>query len=143
MNTIFLNIAELRTRKGSSNVQVSVSGGVTANDGLGGNYYWDNASTESDNGGSIIAVTGVATGRWKKLTNYLPASGGTVTGKVNLGTSNINTTRVGTKEELDAIRALGTYVGLVLVASDSSNLYYPTLYLVFNSTSIWIPTQND
>lgn len=33
----------------------------------GQNLYWDNASTESDDGVSCFAVTGVTTGRWKSV----------------------------------------------------------------------------
>lgn len=32
----------------------------------GGRFIWDAASTDADNGGSIIAVTGISTGRWKR-----------------------------------------------------------------------------
>lgn len=39
----------------------------------GGEFYWDATSTESDNGGTIIAVSGVATGRWKRRYKELDA----------------------------------------------------------------------
>lgn len=32
----------------------------------GGRFYWSAASTEADNGGTVLAVSGVATGRWKR-----------------------------------------------------------------------------
>lgn len=32
----------------------------------GGEFYWDSASTEGDNGGTCLEVSGVATGRWKR-----------------------------------------------------------------------------
>lgn len=63
------NIAELKTRKGTSNINVEVLGYYTSGDGGGGNFYWDNTSTEADNGGTIIQVTGVTTGRWKRQYN--------------------------------------------------------------------------
>lgn len=32
----------------------------------GGEFYWDSASTEADNGGTCFEVSGVTTGRWKR-----------------------------------------------------------------------------
>lgn len=61
------NIAELKTRKGTSNINVEVLGYYTSGDGGGGSFYWDNISTETDNGGTIIQVTGLTTGRWKRI----------------------------------------------------------------------------
>ncbi|MFA5040001.1 MAG: hypothetical protein WC464_00005, partial [Bdellovibrionales bacterium] len=59
-------IAALRTTVYSGQPFVSVTGYYTAEDNIGvREYYWDATSTEADNGGTIIAVTGVATGRWK------------------------------------------------------------------------------
>jgi hypothetical protein len=68
MNTIKVtNIAELKTRKGSTDTTVEVLGYYTSGDGGGGTFYWDNSSVETDNGGTIISVTGVTTGRWKRI----------------------------------------------------------------------------
>lgn len=36
-------------------------------DGGGGQFYWDAANTESDNGGTIIKVTAITTGRWIRI----------------------------------------------------------------------------
>lgn len=36
-------------------------------DGGGGNFYWNSSSTASDNGGTIIKATAIATGRWIRL----------------------------------------------------------------------------
>jgi len=44
-----------------------VLGYYTSGDGGGGEFYWDDSSVETDNGGTIIAVIGVATGRWKRV----------------------------------------------------------------------------
>lgn len=59
-------IAELRlTVPTVSNMTIAVTGYYTAADNIGvRNYEWDAANTTADNGGTIIAVTGVATGRW-------------------------------------------------------------------------------
>lgn len=61
------NIAELKQRKGISNSNISLLGYYSVGDGGGGEFYWDSTSTETDNGGTIIQVTGVITGRWKRV----------------------------------------------------------------------------
>lgn len=33
----------------------------------GGEFFWDNTSTEDDNGGTVFAVAGVAIGRWRRV----------------------------------------------------------------------------
>ena len=37
----------------------------------GGSFYWDGYSTDADDNGSIIQVTGITTGRWKRKINGL------------------------------------------------------------------------
>lgn len=70
MNTIKIkNIAELKLRKGTLESTVEVLGYYTEGDGGGGTFYWDNISTTADNGGTIIQVTNVLTGRWKRIYN--------------------------------------------------------------------------
>lgn len=64
MITKITNIAQLRTRKGTTNALVETLGYYTASDGGGNTFQWNTSSVLADNGGSIIAVTGVATGRW-------------------------------------------------------------------------------
>src|SRR5690242_14408233 len=44
-----------------------VLGYTVADDGGGGVFYWDGGSTEGDNGGTIIQVAGLTTGRWKRV----------------------------------------------------------------------------
>lgn len=47
-----------------------VEGYYLAGDGGGGSFYWDSASTEADNGGTVILPAGYAgTGRWKRVIN--------------------------------------------------------------------------
>lgn len=60
-------IAQLRTAEGEAGNIRYLTGYYTAGDRRGGHFYWDAASTETDNGGTIIKVAGVATGRWKRL----------------------------------------------------------------------------
>lgn len=62
-----INIAELKQRVGVANSNISLLGYYSAGDGGGGEFYWDSTSTETDNGGTVIQVTGVATGRWKRI----------------------------------------------------------------------------
>lgn len=70
MNTIKVkNIAELKLRKGTPECTVEVLGYYTEGDGGGGEFFWDNTSTIIDNGGTIIQVTNVLTGRWKRIYN--------------------------------------------------------------------------
>lgn len=57
-------IADLKTITGTN---AEVLGYHTAGDGGGGLFYWDSASTEADNVGTIIQSTGVTTGRWKRV----------------------------------------------------------------------------
>ena len=60
----FDNIAQLKLN--SNMGRVDVLGYYTKGDGGGGIFYWDSTSTESENGGTIIQATGIATGRWKR-----------------------------------------------------------------------------
>lgn len=59
-------IESLRLTSYAGQSFVSVTGYYTAADNIGvRDYYWDSVSTEADNGGTVIAVSGVSTGRWK------------------------------------------------------------------------------
>lgn len=45
-----------------------VEGYYSAGDGGGGNFYWDAASTEPDNGGTVVIPAGYSgAGRWKRI----------------------------------------------------------------------------
>ncbi len=58
----------LRTTEGTFSNQISILLGYnTIGDNGNGHFYWDSTSTETDNSGTIIKVTGVDTGRWKRL----------------------------------------------------------------------------
>lgn len=46
-----------------------VTGVTSEGDGRAGTFWWDAASTLPDNGESVIQVTGVATGRWVKISD--------------------------------------------------------------------------
>ncbi|WP_166680055.1 hypothetical protein [Kribbella pratensis] len=74
-------VADLRATPGTSDGEQLLLLGYTA-PGLGGGVvYWDAAATDPDDGGMIFAVTGTATGRWKRpRTNELDLSWYGVTG---------------------------------------------------------------
>ena len=61
MITKITNIAQLRARKGTVNALAETLGYYTPSDGGGNTYQWNISSVLADNGGSVIAVTGVAT----------------------------------------------------------------------------------
>jgi hypothetical protein len=46
-----------------------VTGVTTQGDGRGGTFWWDATSVLPDDGISVIQVTGVATGRWVKISD--------------------------------------------------------------------------
>lgn len=62
-------IAALRAKaEPSSMVSITVRGYYAANDGGGGDFHFDTASSEVDNGGTIIKPNGTNTlGRWKRV----------------------------------------------------------------------------
>lgn len=66
------SIADLRlTRNTTDKEYVEVLGYYEQGDGGGGQFYWDADSVKSDNGGTIIKVTEVTTGRWKRVINEI------------------------------------------------------------------------
>lgn len=66
----FSSAAAVRTKPGDKNAELGyLLGYYQGTPGIGGGpIYWDSASTESDNGGSVFQVTGVPVGRWKTAT---------------------------------------------------------------------------
>ncbi len=65
----FGTITDLRGQGATNGTIVNVSGLITANDKNGGNYYWNDQSTATDDGITVIKVTAITTGRWMKMTN--------------------------------------------------------------------------
>jgi hypothetical protein len=57
-------IADLQDVVYSKIATAATIGGVAINDGLGGEFYWDAASTATHDGTTVIQVSGVVTGRW-------------------------------------------------------------------------------
>lgn len=62
------SVEVLRTTPGTAaGQQIHLLGYWATAPGIGGGtLHWDAASTEADNGGTVFAVTGTATGRWKR-----------------------------------------------------------------------------
>lgn len=66
--TSVANISALRSMTGPYNGNiVSLQGYSSIADGGGGLFVWNSTSTVADNGGTIIAPTGVSTGRWYRI----------------------------------------------------------------------------
>jgi hypothetical protein len=61
-------IADLRARTGNANQdEAHVQGYYAQGDGGGGVFYFNSSSTDSDNGGTVIAPTGIPpSGRWHR-----------------------------------------------------------------------------
>lgn len=64
VQTSFLNVAELRSKRGKYNQRSALLGYYTKGDGGGSDVFWDKTSTAADDSGTVFAVSGVATGRW-------------------------------------------------------------------------------
>lgn len=62
------SMAALRLVSGAEDGQtIALSGYSSENDGGGGIFVWNATSTTADDGGTIIAPTGVGTGRWYRV----------------------------------------------------------------------------
>lgn len=75
---------DLRAFVGTTGIMVLARGNAAVNDGLGGVFYWDGASTGTDDDANIITPTGQTTGRWLRFSdlNSLYAS---ITSDTTLG----------------------------------------------------------
>lgn len=70
--------SDLRAQVGQANTQVLLNGLATIADGNGGNYMWNATSTATDDGFTVLQVTGVTTGRWIRLINSNTLKGNVV-----------------------------------------------------------------
>ena len=68
-SVFFSTRTDMRSQKGTEGVQVLLNGLVSIDDGNGGVYMWKGANTDTDDGFITLQVTGVATGRWKRIGN--------------------------------------------------------------------------
>lgn len=63
------NISQLRTRRGGDNfASVNVLGQHIPGDGYAGIFYWDELSTDADDGIMTVATQFGLSGRWKRAT---------------------------------------------------------------------------
>jgi hypothetical protein len=58
------NVAALRLGAGAPAMSVLLRGAITPGDGGGGQFYWNSASTATDDGVTVIQPVGTPTGRW-------------------------------------------------------------------------------
>lgn len=98
------SISQLKNYKGRPGEGVDVLGYYEKGDGGGGLFYWDSASTEVDNGGTIIEATGISTGRWKRRFS-----------------GSVNVKWFGAKDQ----EGFDNYHNLQYVASNYNNIYFP------------------
>lgn len=73
----FGTVTDLRAQAGTSGTLAILNGLNALNDGNGGTYMWDAASTTADDGFITIKVTALNSGRWKRIGN-----GNTIKGTV-------------------------------------------------------------
>ena len=105
---VFATVAEM-TAAGSAgafnNQSAILLGYYSRNDGGDGDVYWDSASIETPNLGTIFQVTGTTTGRWKRLyANYFladwfgPVKDGTTNDYTRLNACLVAANAVGVKD---------------------------------------------
>lgn len=59
--------SQLRLEPGERGAVYTAHGYASPGDGGGGQWVWDESSTANDNGGTLLKVAGVTTGRWKRV----------------------------------------------------------------------------
>ena len=66
---IFATLNDLKTAVGlTPGDQAILLGCFDPGDGGGGEFYWDSHSIDAPDNQFVIAVTGLSTGRWKRVT---------------------------------------------------------------------------
>ncbi len=63
-------VTDLRIQNKNIGVLYLATGNISEGDNNGGTFWWNPTSTASDDGVSVIQVTGVATGRWIRIADY-------------------------------------------------------------------------
>ena len=118
-------------------LNIQVQGGSSVNDGLGGDFYWNSASTATDNGTTVIKPSSITTaGRWLRL--YTPPYG--AMGTIATGT----TTDLGTLgTNFIQVQGSGTITSFGSSASTARPLFFVTFNaantLTYNASSLIIP----
>jgi len=122
----FGTISDLRSQSGSSNTQVLLQGLNTINDGNGGIYMWDDLSTATDDGLSVIKVASVTTGRWLKMPNS-----NTIKGNVTFSSAVLQTAYV-------VNHGLSFAPNQIYIQARSSNAAVPSWVSNITSTSFTV-----
>ena len=81
-------------------------------------YYWDYQNTDSDNGGSVIAVDGFGVGRWVLLNTFGPDG---------LDVRHFGVFGTASKSEATDLMSIQINVANQYAASNSIPLYFPTI----------------
>lgn len=126
------SIVNLRLTTNNNNSVCFLTGYRTNNDGGEGFFIWDSSSVETDNGGTTIQVTGVNTGRWKRVyTQYVSVKWfGAYGNSVNIDTTYIQSALNNHKH---VFFPSGNYM------LDSTGLYvYPKTYIMGTSPGDYI-----
>lgn len=109
-------------------LNIQVQGAATVNDGLGGDFYWNAASTDADNGATVLKPNTLSgAGRWLRL--YTPTAGaqGTIASatSTDLGTVGSNVVLITGITNIDSF-------------GSSASLAHPLYFLTFNGILVLI-----
>lgn len=110
------SIAALLTQDRRTDLRYIVKGYYAGSDIGGGEFYWDAASVEADNFGTILAVTGVPTGRFKRILR-----------DVYLHTSDFGIDLTGATSSVDRLQAL-VNLEIPIWLDDGDHLIDKTLF---------------
>ena len=105
------NVGVLRTVVGQTGMSVFLQGTNTPNDGGQGNFYWDYASTATDNNYSVIRPYGVIYGAWLRTT---------VSSTIGGDVSNTTATATGTTTARTIANLFGDYISVKDFGADST-----------------------
>lgn len=92
--------AQMRGLIGVIGQSIFARGIASANDGLGGFFYWNSTAAGPDDNLNTIVPAGAKLGAWVRVTTeagaYLPLAGGTLTGPLVLANTTLSATLPGT-----------------------------------------------
>lgn len=81
-----LNIEALRNVPAYDTIgNVFVTGAVTASDGYGGEFWWDQYCNDVDDGSAVVKVNGIVDGRWRRVIFNSTSLGQVVLAQGSLG----------------------------------------------------------
>lgn len=129
----FDSVSDMRSGAGgdSDGQRSTLLGYSGPGDRGGGEFYWDSASTETDNTGTVVKVNSIATGRWIRL----------YSGNIHANWFGID----GTEDDVEINQAIQVARGLVLAVELSGEytiadtIYTDTSLITSTSTTINVP----